>query len=103
MGERAQDPPAGRAERMADGDRAAEHVDLLRVESRPRTHAGERLRRERLVELEEVDVAPADARALERAVGGLHRADAEDVGIDAERAAARDARERLAVEALARE
>ena len=96
VGERAEDAPAGRAERVADGDRAAVDVHALGVEVLPLAHAGERLRGERLVELDGVDVAPADAGALERPVGRLDRADAEDVGVDGERAAAGDPGDRLA-------
>ena len=51
--------------------------------------AGERLRGERLVELDDVDVVPADAGARERLVGRLDRRDPEDVGVDAVRAPSR--------------
>src|SRR5579862_9612900 len=55
-----EDPPARRAQRMADRDRAAANVDQLGVELRPRANAGQRLRRERLVELDAGDPLPAD-------------------------------------------
>ena len=58
--ERAEDPGAGRAERVADRDRAALGVDDLRVDL-PGVDAGQRLHRERLVELDRADVGPADA------------------------------------------
>ena len=95
VGERAED--ARRRTRRAGGRCAIAPpltLTLLGVELRPLADAGERLRRERLVELDDVDVAPADPGALERAVGGLDRADAEDVGVDGERAAAGDPRDR---------
>ena len=47
VGERAEDAPAGRAERVADRDRAAVDVDLLGVEVLPLADAGERLARRR--------------------------------------------------------
>ena len=66
-------------------------------------HASD-LRREGLVELDEVDVRPGPAGARERAVRGLDRSDAEHVGVVAEDAAAGDAGERLGIEhALAAE
>src|SRR5580704_12400471 len=52
VGERAEDARPGTADGMADRDRAAVGIDLLRVEFGPVAQAGERLRRERLVELD---------------------------------------------------
>src|SRR5512132_2960961 len=51
---------ARRAERMAERDRAAERIDLRGVEVEL-AHDGERLRGERLVELDPVDVLLPDA------------------------------------------
>src|SRR6185437_13993416 len=53
--QRRDDPRARAAERVADGDRAAVHVDLLRVKLEL-VDAGDRLGRERLVEFDEVEV-----------------------------------------------
>ncbi len=57
-----------------------------------------RLRRERLVELDDRYVIPGDSRPLQRLVGRLHGRDAEDVGVDAGRAACDDARQRRGAE-----
>src|SRR3954454_16672958 len=76
--ERGEDARAAGAERVADGDRAAIGVDALGID-RPLVDAGERLRRERLVELDDLDVFPSDTGARERLVRGLHRRDPEDV------------------------
>src|SRR3954451_14567085 len=67
VGQRAQDAPAGRAERVAEGHRAAVAVDAVGVD-RPLADAGQRLRREGLVELDGVDVAPRDPGARDRLV-----------------------------------
>jgi hypothetical protein len=56
---------------VAERDRAAVGVDLLGVELGPVGQAGQRLRRERLVELDDLDLVPADARAAQRFVGRL--------------------------------
>ena len=56
---------AAHPERMAERDRAAVDVDLGRVEPEL-VDADERLGRERLVELDEVEVLDGDARPLER-------------------------------------
>ena len=70
----------------------------LRVELGPARQAGERLGGERLVELRDDDVVPADPRPLERAVRGLDRRDPEHVGVDAGAAAPGDPRQRLAAD-----
>src|SRR4051794_25229508 len=67
--ERAEDPRAGRADRVAERDRPAIHVHL-RVVDAEHAHGVERDRRERLVDLEQVDVVDRQARLLER---GLRR------------------------------
>ena len=71
---------------------------MLGVELRPARQAGERLRRERLVELDGLDVAPADPGARERRFAASTGRDAEDVGVDAVRAARDDPGQRLAAE-----
>src|SRR5204863_1127219 len=53
-----------RAERVADRDCAAVRIDLLGVEPLPLGQIGEALRRERLVQLHDRHVVPADARLL---------------------------------------
>src|SRR3954454_8865108 len=54
----ADDAAARAAERVADRDRAAVDVDLLGIEVAPQLQAGEALRGEGLVELDDVDVGP---------------------------------------------
>jgi len=77
--ERRQEPAAGRAERVPERDRTALGVDLLRVEAKlARDH--ERLGRERLVELKQVDVVLGDAVVGEQLGQGVRRADAHDDG-----------------------
>ena len=75
---------------------------MLGIELGPVGQAGQRLRGERLVELDHVDVAPAQAGALQRLVGGLDGGDAEDVWVDGVHGARDDPRQRLAPEALGR-
>ena len=53
---RAPEAPIG----WPEGDRAAVHVGAVRIETEPPAH-GQRLRRERLVELDQVDVGQRDA------------------------------------------
>src|SRR3954452_11335082 len=63
--ERAEDARAGRADRVAERDRAAVHVDLALVDAE-HPHRVDRDRRERLVDLEQVDVVDRQAGLLER-------------------------------------
>ena len=56
---------AGRSDRVAERDRAARDVERLRVEP-DIARDGDRLCRERLVQLDEVDVRELKPRALER-------------------------------------
>src|SRR5438132_13230626 len=56
-----EDPRAARADRMAEGDRAAVHVHLALVDAQ-HAHRVERDRCERLVDLEQVDVVDGDPR-----------------------------------------
>src|SRR5581483_5743823 len=55
VNERRGDAGAAGAERVADGDGAAAHVHLLRAQLQ-QLHHRQRLRRERLVDLDQVDV-----------------------------------------------
>ena len=59
-----------------DRDRSAVRVHLLGVQLRPVAQARQRLRRERLVELDHRQVTPPDPGATERSVGGRNRPDA---------------------------
>ena len=63
--ERAEDPRAGRADRVAERDRAAVDVDLVLVDAEHPDRV-DRDRRERLVDLPEVDVVGRQAGLLER-------------------------------------
>ena len=69
-------------ERVAERDRPAVDVDLLGIEPEL-VDAHDRLRGERLVELDEVEVVDADAGPLERLACRRDRPDAHDRGIDA--------------------
>ena len=85
--ERGHQPGAGGPERMSDRDGAAHHVGAIPVHLADRSrqaqplgpglrapglHVGEHLRGEGLVDLDQAQVAPGDAGALERA---RHRVD----------------------------
>src|SRR6185437_8112314 len=91
--QRGDDPRARAAERVADGDRAAVHVDLLRVELEL-VDAGDRLGGERLVQLDQFQVFDAPAGPGEDAVHRGNRADAHVVGVHAGSGGADVARER---------
>ena len=93
-GQRAEDARARRAERVADGDRAALAVDDGRVDV-PRAHAGQGLRGERLVELDGADVGPGDAGPLDGQVGSLDRREAEELRVEGGGPAPGDARDGL--------
>src|SRR5262245_6049722 len=82
--ERQDQARAGRAERVPERDRAAVDVDLVAVEAELLLDA-EVLRREGLVDLEEVDVGELDARALEALPDRGHGPDAHLGGIYADR------------------
>src|SRR5262245_993776 len=71
-------------ERVAERDRAAVHVHALLVEPEL-PDDGEALRRERLVQLDEVDVRGGDAGALQQLAHGRDRPDAHHARIDAGR------------------
>ncbi len=82
---------AGRADRMAERDRAAVGVDLRLVEAELVDH-GERLGGERLVELDHADLVKRPAGALEHLADRRHGADAHDRGVDAARRVGEDLR-----------
>src|SRR5690606_18667017 len=78
-GEGQEEARAGRAERVAERDRAAVDVDLVAVEVE-RLLDAEVLPRERLVDLEQVDVLDLHAGALARRLDRGDRPDAHDLG-----------------------
>src|SRR5262249_13307014 len=68
--QRRQNPAAARSDRVAQGARAAFYIPLGRLEAELLEH-GDRLHRERLVELPEVDVLKLPAGLLQQAPHGL--------------------------------
>ena len=62
--ERHDEPRAAHPERVAERDRAAVHVHALRIEAEL-ANDDEALRRERLIQLDQVDVAYPDPRGVE--------------------------------------
>ena len=94
MQERDDETRAAHPERMTERDRAAVHVHPFLVEAQL-PDDGEALRRERLVELDEVDVSGGDARPLEQLADGRNRADAHDPRVDARRGGADERAERV--------
>src|SRR3954470_8868115 len=70
--QRAGDARAGHAERVADGDRAAVHVEPLDVDAELLVRR-DHLSGERLVDLDQVDVADGHVRAGERLLGRVDR------------------------------
>ena len=83
MSQRGDDAHAAATERVTDGDRSALLVDDRRIELRPLAQAGQRLRGERLVQLDRGEVAPTDPGSPQRRARCLDRADAVQVRIDA--------------------
>jgi hypothetical protein len=73
---------AARADGMAERDRAAIHVDLRRVELES-ANAGDRLRCERFVELDEIEVGHFPLRSVERFLARGNRPLAHEAWIDA--------------------
>src|SRR5690349_10315113 len=90
---------AGGAERVAERDRAAHRVDLRRIEP-DGVDDGERLRGERLVELDPADVVELQPRVRERRLDRLDRADSDDLGRNAAGREADETSERRQVELL---
>src|SRR5438552_16475193 len=82
---------------MAERDRTAVHVHLLRVEAELADHE-EALRRERLVQLHEVDLLERDTGPVEQLPHGRDRADAHHARVDAGNRAADERAERLHAE-----
>src|SRR5262249_32170274 len=91
--QRHQHPSAGSADRMADRDRAAVDVDLRGVPAEVLVdRAG--LRGERLVGLDQIEIADVPAGLLERGARCRDWAAAHDRGIDAGMRPRHDARQR---------
>ena len=95
----ARDAGAGRAERMAERDRAAVEVDACGVDAE-RIDDGERLAREGLVELHQIDVLDRQPSPREHLARGLDRPDPHDLGLAARDREGADRGQRL--EAVAR-
>ena len=91
---REREPRARHAERMAERDGAAVRVDVLGVVRQPElAQAGQRLRGERLVQLDHVEVADLEPEPRHQLLRRRHRADAHDARRHAGRRHAGDARE----------
>src|SRR5579862_7521932 len=88
------DARAGGTQRMADGDGAAVQVHLRRIDLEV-AQAGDRLRGEGLVDLDEVDLVDRYAGALQRLAAGRHRTDPHDLRRAAGDGDRADAGERL--------
>ena len=67
---------------MAERDRAAVDVQPVGID-RQLLQAGEHLRGERLVQLDEIDLIERQAGQLQHLADRRHRADAEALGLDA--------------------
>jgi hypothetical protein len=85
--------------RAAERDRAAVDVELLQGDPEL-ARAGERLRGECLVDLDEVDVVDRQVGARERPPARLDRPDAHDRRVDADDAVRHDPRQRIDPERL---
>ncbi len=77
VGEHRDEPAAAHPERMAERDRPTVHVHLGGIEPEL-VDAHERLARERLVELDEIEVVDADPGPFERLARGRHGPDPHD-------------------------
>ena len=86
----------GGAQRVAERDRTAHRVDLGGVQLERVDHR-QRLRGERLVQLDPADVADLQPGVAQRRGDGLDRADAHDLRRHAPRGEADEARQRLQV------
>src|SRR3984893_4747111 len=91
---RAEDHGAGRAERMSHRDGAAVDVHLGVVEIE-RLHVAQHHRRERFVELDQIDIVDGHAGLLEHLAGDVDRAGKHDRGLRADVGERLDARARL--------
>ena len=89
-----QDPRATHPDRMAERDPSAEEVQPVPIELQL-AFAGDHLRGEGLVDLDQVDVGEREAGLLEDLLRRGHRADAHDLGRNPGPAHPHDPRERL--------
>lgn len=82
--ERGQDARTGGAGPMTHEDARPVDLDPLAVglAESPLAQAREHLRREGLIQLDEVDIGEGEPGPLERGRGGGHRPDAPDLGSD---------------------
>ena len=92
-----QDARAGAADRVAERNGAAVHVQALRRDGQVLQH-GEDLRRERLVQLDQIEVLDLQRRSLAELPHRRHRADPHDARIHARRRPSHDACDRLHAE-----
>src|SRR5712692_5744115 len=92
--QRSDQPRAAAPQWMAQRDGAAVHVDALVVEAE-QAHASERLRCERLIELDHLHVARLEAGLLQGLEGRWHRPDTHVVGVNAGGGRGDESRERL--------
>jgi hypothetical protein len=79
---------------VAERDCAAVHVQFFRRDRQVAQH-GERLRRKRFVEFDEIEVVEAHARTLEQLPDGRNRSDPHDPRVDARARPSDDPCERL--------
>src|SRR5690625_5305053 len=84
---------------MADGDSATVDIELL-IRYFQLPLAVQRLAGERLVDLEQIDVADAEAGPLEQFADSGHRADAHLIGIHADDRGLYQARQRFKAQRL---
>ena len=98
--QRAEDHAAGRAERVAHGDRAAVDVDLLHVEAHVLDEA-QHDRRERLVDLDQVEVVDREPGLGQRLLGGGRGAGEHDRRVGAGDGGGEDPGARLQAQLLA--
>jgi len=91
----ADDTGAGCPQWMSDGDRATVNVHFRGIQLWPEVQAGEALRGELLVQLDDVDVCPGLARLGQRPVRCFDGGDAEHVRVVTRNTARDDSRQGL--------
>src|SRR6266513_1702747 len=94
MDKRGEDLGAGAAERVTERDAAAVDVDLRGIELQL-ADAGDRLRRERFVEFDEIDLIDCQTGSLEGLLCRGNRAESHTAWIDSGHSGRHDQRERL--------
>ena len=99
MEQRGDDPCPARPDRVAERDRAAVDVDLVPVEAELAT-VGQRLRGERLVDLDQVERLDRQLDPVEQAADALDRGEEEPLRRDLGLGVADDPGERLQAEPL---